>query len=366
MSDRLRGILLGALLCAPLAAGAQTVEEWRERSRVADSATAVLSKRIREYGTRRREGKDREIRAGGRHLRYYASELSAADSTVLVRGFELGQERLRARYGEAGVALIDSSAWGLDKTTRGIFTVYTLYAERDPLGTRAGLWPPISPENVADHMLENAGERLVQRTPALHRFAGSFALRPALLPHDDLARGLALSWAASGRRCAAGVMSACRTVVEPFEGTANIDRYFEPGDYRTVVAAGRLPAISDSLFFASRRRCLDGADSACVRIIAQVQAPDPFGVEMRGSVLALAIELGGHDALARIAAAPDDPPLALLARTAGIPEDSLLRVWHARTIGAVDNGPSAAVPVLLSTVAWGALLLLAASRRKFL
>lgn len=371
MSERAHVVLIGALLCAPLlgaprTAGAQTVEEWRTRARIADSITAAASKRVRELGERRIFTADREIRAGGRRFRYHAEELSSRDSAALALGLERGRDLLRTRHGDAGVALIDPSPWSVATRRSGISAILVIAAERNWAGTQGLLRSPVSSAEVENHVLGLAGDRLVSSTPALRMYAGWTALQPDRIQSEEVARRLALSWSSAGRRCAAGAIAACRVVLEPFDPRAGAERYFEPRDYRDVVAAGKLPALSDSGFFATRRRCLDGVDSSCVRIIAQVQPPDPFGVEIRGSLLALAIRLGGRDAVARIAAAPNDPTIPLLARAAGVSEDSLLRTWHAETVGAVANGPADAMPVLLSTVAWGALLVLAATRRKFL
>lgn len=370
MSDRLRFLLAGTALCAlhgvPAAADAQSVGEWRERLRLADSTWAASAAFFKTLDERTQVATDREIRAGGRVLRYSSLAISSRDSAAFAVGFTRGRDALRARFGDAGAVLIDSSTWVLSRRRPRLLGGVRIEVDNYS-GSRRDFRTPVSRDAVERFVIAEAGERLVAMTPALHAFAGSFALRPDWVPSEAIARRLATSWAAAGRRCALGTITACAAVIDRFDPLSATDRYFEPRDYPAVVVGGSVPGTQpDSTYFASRRRCFNGADSACARLLPLIVPTDPFDKETRGSALTLAIDLGGRDAVARIIASPNDEPLALLARAAGVSERALLTTWHARTIAAVSNGPAATVPIALSTLAWGALLLFAGTRRRFL
>ena len=371
MSDRLRVLFIGAALsalsAAPAVVGAQSVEEWRERMRIADSAWVASAAFFKTLDERSRLATDREIRAGGRVLRYSSLAMNSRDSAAFAQGFARGRDALRTRFGDAGAALIDSSTWVLSRRRPSLLGGVSIEADRGYSVSQRNFRTPVSRDAVERFVVAEAGSRLVAMTPALHAFAGWFALRPDWVPSEEIARGLATSWASAGRRCALGTITACEAVIDRFDPHSATDRYFEPRDYSAVVVGGSLAGIQpDSAYFASRRRCFNGADSACARLLPLIVPVDPFDKETRGSALALAIELGGRDAVARIIASPNDEPLALLARAAGVSERSLLTTWHARTTAAVSNGPAATFPVVLSTLVWGALLLVAGTRRRFL
>ena len=364
-----------ALLAVPSAATAQSAAEWRERHRRATAYAESL--RVETIGdeysrVRRRTGR---IVAGERRVRFDPMELSAQDTSRLATGLRRGAERLRATLGAAGVRLIDDDLWDVfpkhtDERSTGIgswFTRIDLVLATSTHGDRPrlALTVPIDPDRVADFVVGRAGATLVERTPALHGYEGWTALLTAEEPYwSEVPRRLAISWAAAGRRCATGATAACADVLAPFDPTDALARLFDPSDHRTLVAVGRLPALTDSIFFASRRRCLDGADSACARIVGEVEVPDPFGADLRGTLLTHAFELGGSEAMARIASAPADAALPLLARVAGIPEDSLIASWQRRTSTALDRERGTGAGLAVSTAAWSALLLLLVALRK--
>jgi hypothetical protein len=239
---------------------------------------------------------------------------------------------------------------------------------------RAGDWTnrtyvtsPISAADVESAVLAFAGEKLALRNKALTAFNGYAALQPERVHYEEIARRIATSWAGSVRRCAAGALDACALVLAPFDANGEATRYFDPADFRQVVSVARMPAVGDSLYFAARRRCLAGEDSVCARVIERVALPDPLNAQVRGTLLAHAIELGGTGAVARAAETSDAPALETLAHIAGVSPDSLLGSWRQRVFDALEDDRGATgVPLLLSSAAWGALLFLASRRRRYL
>lgn len=357
---------LVALLAVPYALRAQTLDELRARSRSADSVLAAVLVRQRQLNEFGRFDGDGEVRSGGRVVRYRTSQISPRDSARIAAGLELGRAQLAARFGDAGTALIDNDIWVITAGRTRQRWIVELHPQRDPNGARATLPRPISPASIADFVLAQAGDHLTATTPALRGYSGWTAFLPDQVPSDEIARRLATSWAATGRRCATRAVAACKVVLAPFDDAAGYDHYFDASDVQAVVTSARLPGLPDSVFSVARRQCLKGSNAACSRIIDRIVPTDPFGSSVRGSLLAHAIAVGGADALARLAARPDGPPITILAAVAGLSEDALIASWHDRLFSSVTHGVTGAIPAFLTTLAWCGLFLLVSLRRRFL
>lgn len=366
MSDRRWHLLAGALLLiAPLRGRAQEAAEWRARLQAQSAITGAASKAYRETNATARVY-DAAVRVGDVSISFAAGELTDADTAALAKGLHDGIDQLRARYGEAGATLA-KGVWTAERNRRRVFENITLVNSD---GSRASEWitAPVKPAEVERFVIGQAGDRFTRRTPALNAYAGWSVFQYARERDTELSRRLATSWAASGRRCAAGSLDACAAVLSPFDTATAVAVHFEPRDYRTVIASGQLPSLTDSAYFVARRECLrENVDSSCARIIHKVRAIDPYNASVRGSLLAHAVELGGHGAVARAAERPEAKALALIVHISGVSQDSLIASWHRRTFSALEeHRRRTELPLFLTSVAWSGLLLLAAFRRKFL
>jgi hypothetical protein len=145
-----------------------------------------------------------------------------------------------------------------------------------------------------------------------------------------------------------------------------LERWFVPADYRSVVTASRMdiPA-SDTANQSSWKRCEAGADSACTRLARRLAVRDPFSGNLRGTFVAHALTVGPPGMTARMRAdSTERDAVALIARAAGMPADSLIAGWQRRTTKALDDAVVPAIPVVLTTAAWGLVLLGVASRKR--
>ncbi len=366
MSDRLRQLFTGALLLlAPLSMRAQESAEWRARLQAQAAITSAASKAYREMNSTSIVF-DAAVRAGDLSISFKAGELSDADTSAISMGLRAGIGQLRERFGEAGASLA-KGAWTAERNPRRLFENIRL---ENTDGSRASDWitSPVEPAEVERFAIGQAGDRFTRLTPALLAYSGWSVFHYARERDTELSRRLATSWAASGRRCAAGALDACAAVLSPFDTATAVAVHFEPRDYRTVIASGQLPSLADSAYFVARRECLrESVDSSCARIIHEVRAPDPYNASVRGSLLAHAVELGGSGAVARAAERPEAQSLDLIVHISGVSRDSLLASWHRRTFSALEeHRRRTELPLFLTSVAWSGLLLLAASRRKFL
>lgn len=356
------------LLCASAQAlPAQTAAELRHRleevrasGALADSSWKLA---VRTAAARRTE----HVVAGGRRVAYDPDLFLESDRVRLGEGLERGRARLIERFGGESALLLDTTAWFVAPGPRwiGFPAVIDLRTSVGADRVVMSLGSPIDPEEVERFVLQVAGQAIPALAPALDRFAGSdLGLAPTESRFAMAGREMAISWAATGRRCATGSVAACRAVLTPQSGSEPLSLHFEPEDWRAVVTAGRMPAVGDSAFFAFRRACLAGNDRDCATIVGKVGVPDPFSSGLRATFVLHAIELGGRDALGQIRRAAEADPNALLAAVAGVPPDSLIASWQRRTAQALEDERQSLVPVTLSVAGWSLLLLVGASRRK--
>ncbi len=357
--------LVVGTLSTPARAQAPDLDAWRARLAEQQERLRVAREAIAEFNSDTRTF-DAAAVGGGIAIHFARGALTPADSAALADGLEAAVSRLRERFGDAGPALVAGERITARADDRRPRSPLALWRVGGGVASLA-LPRPVDARVVEAMVLTLAGQRLVARTPALARYDGTHALRPERVNGAEVARHLVISRAAVGRRCADGVLESCRTLLAPFSARDAFATYFEPSDYRLVVRTGRLPTGADSALHAAHTACVDQADAAaCARVARAVLPSDPFNSMVRGTLLTRAVVLGGSGALARAAERPDAPPLELLSHIAGVPVDSLVAEWHHATFAALAERRDGNAPYLVASMAWAGLLLLAASRRRFL
>ncbi len=368
MSDhpRFRVLALALLVGAAPAAHGQTLAEWRATEATANAALGAAAARLSEFRDRRNFGTDAAFPAGTRRVMYVAGKLSSRDSSAIAEGILRAEAVLEERFGATGLALRDTNSFVAEVDDRRLWGQVALLELARPNGGREYLQRPVDPNQVTRYVLRLAGDHLVDRRPAFRSYAGFATIVRDTANDADVWRRLATSWAAAGRRCATGAVSACGLIAERFDAATAIDRYFDPSDYRAVMVSARTNMALDSTFQATRRRCLDDeSGKACGAIIRRVEPVDPFGPFVRGTMLAKALEIGGRGALDRLDAERSEDPLVLLAAAAGTSTDSVLIAWRNDMRDLVRSGPDRLIKPILSSLVWAALLLVVAMRRRF-
>lgn len=310
--------------------------------------------------------------AGGRTVRFIPGRLNTEELDALRDGLESAEATLRDQFGDDLTLFRDTIRW------RASVDISNRYGGRG-LSVRTGqqwatsdpswrLWQfGVRASAIEAIALNVAGRNFVENVPTFYKFTGgAFTLnhRPERLANAG--RELALSWATVGRECAAGSPSACRAVLTVAPQDERLSLYFTPADYRAVVTSGELSRDADSTLFASKRRCLAGADTACARVVKQlVRVPDPFSGGLRATMIEHALRMGGTEGITRMRALPRSTP-ALQRATAlsGVSEDSLLRSWQHTLRQSVAASVPSPAPVGLATLGWAAIILLAVTRRR--
>jgi hypothetical protein len=361
--------LVGGGTLAAQAAVARTADslhalvlEARVRSLAADSA---FSRARAAVGAMR----DKRLVVGTLTVRFSAAELTDADTAAIAQGLEAGDADLVERFGEAGAAVLRSpDEWvaASDIQYRGMGSGVTLRASFATSGaTSTQLRRPLSPESVRRFHGQIAAERLGYQFPWIDTFTGaSRGLTRSEGHYAEVAREMSLSWAATGRRCAIGIIAACELVMTTRAPGAPTPAWFDPGDARGAATAADVPPNADSSLVVDRKTCLKGDMERCARILPRLNVRDPFSGAVRATLVSHAIELGGRDAIQKLRSAPPGTPLERLASVAGMSTDDLLRSWQARTDAALLADRESTIPLAASTVLWCALLVGVTTRRR--
>jgi hypothetical protein len=155
------------------------------------------------------------------------------------------------------------------------------------------------------------------------------------------------------RACYAGADSACGLALGVLGEDDPVTHWFDAAERQDMVHGLRSRLRTDHE--ARYQRCTGSADdSACVallRLLPAGQIKPPLEAFARQSLAGLALDIGGPEALARMATAPDDPG-AQLAVAAGIPLDSLLGIWQRNAVSVRAANPSVSWTLVISSLFW--------------
>lgn len=384
MSDRGRGavgralVLAGALIALTSpgvvrAARAQDLDALRRELDIASAREVQAQRNVDSLRRDRTAVLNDSVKASGRLVRFNANALPTNDRARLLEALDSAARSLEARFGASAPSLMDSLPWELrsSRVRMGSARVLEMFAPTID-GRRLGVAfrLPMPMDDITALALGAAGAKAATGHPTLERFARTMSLETTDGRYVRAALNMALSNSAVGRRCAAGAIGACRTVLSPPDGPSPLSVWYARGDYRSIVAASQpTRARRDSAGVRSREACLrNGDDAECERIVSEMQLTYPFHENVRGTFAAHAVETGGAAGLERLRAARDryvDDPIGLLAHVSGETEDDLIKAWQRRLhAAAVADSQPPVVPLAISAAFWCALLLLGASRRR--
>ncbi len=324
-------LLAAAMLAMPASrADAQSSAELGQRvAALADSMKAT-QKLLNVERVRQALPLDDSLVVDGVTVLFPGIAIDARNRNAVREGIIDARRSLDERFGAGTSSLLDGDLWSItfpNHAPNAPFERAAFAEGRDPSArTRNGDYSlPLSAGEIEDFMLSRAGRRLMQRNAVLDEFVGvAFSFRDNERQAYVARRLLALSASSVARNCAAGAMSACRTVLNPQAR----DKWFAPSDS----ARPNARAV-------------------------------PLGVH--GSLARTALDVGGPRFLQAISAPnTSDEPLVILATAAGVTPDSLLRAWSA---GLNESGATNAEPTLAFAAAaffWSGFFLLIATRRR--
>ena len=310
-------IVASALTLAASDAGAQVslstaelrarTDSMQVRARAADSAY--------RRALRQRRGAAAETLVVAVHgFKIVATEgmLSARERKVLAEDVRKAFTTLARDFGAESVALVDTTTpWRVRESRGTLGMLRTLRINGVSSNTQVNIQMsrPLSGGRLTAVILALAGAQLPRLVPALESYAGANA---SFAGDDDrfemVARELALTdWA---------------------------------------VASG----------------CLRGGDPDRCR--QALMPATPLSMLVRGSFVTHALDVGGPQMIARLSADTTSDAITLLSRGAQLPADSLIAGWRRRTVAALERSRPPAGALVVSTAAWGLLLLGLATSRK--
>ena len=156
-----------------------------------------------------------------------------------------------------------------------------------------------------------------------------------------------------GRRCLVGDVAACTQALAMREPDDALWRWYE-ADYRRAFVRSKRWALrpgAPELYDA----CRNGSDHACdavLRSASRVVVEPPVRSASRHSFVAVALELGGPDAFARLLDGAGRPLDERLSAAAGVPIDSVAAAWQARVAGAAPQRAGFPATTAASALMW--------------
>lgn len=177
---------------------------------------------------------------------------------------------------------------------------------------------------------------------------------------------LATADSRTARRCVAGNLTACATLLALHGPPADpLRSWYAPEDYPALVARVRLGPSDGDDAPALQRACLARHGAACTQLVDRLPAvriPPPVLDGPRRVFLHEALRDGGAAALTRLRDPRGDIG-ARLARASGVTEEALLARWRQRMIAPRGTNVRPAASVALASIGWIALLGLLSMRR---
>lgn len=325
-----RWVLMLALVAAPGHLGAQSVEELRARREVIRDSMRASTERLEAAERAARTVPDTALVVAGITVRFPRAELPVADRRRLQRAIEDVVASLQERYGEEGAVLLEGDIWVLSAPMEPspLGPMIAIHVETGPRASASAVSElPLQSDRIRALALSRASQRAVQRSAVIRDYVGS-----SLLLEDDARthylayRALATSASSPARRCARGVVPDCRAILDPLA----VGAWFEPGD------------------------------------LAPGVRPSPLGGAVRASLLKYALELGGETALRTLhtGTGTQRDPLGAVAALANVPVAELVTQWQLKVASFADQRAGVRLPLVLTSLAWGGLLLAISTRRR--
>lgn len=361
MPDSRRFALLLFLIACPASGTvtAQTVAEARAR------AEQLLA----EY----RAGQRAEARANEANWRaHYSDTVRVGGLTVVTRGADhqpvesaarAAWPRIESRYGQLSNTMARFPIWVERVDSAGsMFGVSTRLPDGSVTSQRAGAGEVALTAGLlryADLLLwGNADSALSGWYPA-NPDAG---LDPAVMAERAYLE-VVTSLSVEARSCLIGDDRACSEALGLREVADPLINSYDAAARRALTI--RIEPLLELRPFATQfHNCVDEyEDAACVEILRAVmirsdsfgvyQLPPPMGDVPRRALVAQMERLGGPEAWSRLLASAGQPLETRLAKAAGVPPDSLMRVWRRSLLVARPMPVSVSSTAFLVALFWG-------------
>lgn len=369
MRDRMRVVLLGlSLLTLPHTVVAQSAAEARvaaERLLETYRRGQAASARVNQAEQRLRQSDTVEVGA----LRLVVRQ---ADRPIAEAAASLAWPVLRSRYGTRADALRHSPimVYSFDSTAKEYGAGVSL-----PDGSVTAQNFGAGPARVSAGLIRYGDMLLWANADSALRAWYPSSPDPGIDSNVTAERvylELVTSLWVQARSCLIGDDRACSEALGLRAVRDPLIESFDPAGRRAL--AGRLAESREGQRVVMRHQaCLDDADDgACVALLRAAlgdsgrydafRLPDAVGDAPRRALVAEVEHLGGPEAWDRLIASAGQPLEARFALAAGVPTDSLMRVWRRTLIAARPASVNVSAGHLLMALLWFALGLAFAMR----
>jgi hypothetical protein len=321
------------------------------------------------------------IVAGALIVRYSSKDLSAATRATLQNSANETWKRVQLGLGDEATRVASrlpivvndrTSAAGilLDQrwyTSRLAPHIIDLNLPNMP-GRGRGFVEPISIAQAEGAMIDLIGSvASIDEPAALKVFVGDWLPAAGLTERNwnSAAVDLATTNASVTRDCFAGSVPRCKSALGLTKVSDPYTEWYSPEDWRAMVSGSlQYPAGSEGRRDAMHS-CVDGhVLTECEWLVRERPSPMPLDMDVRRTVVGLALEIGGPKAYARLVAAQDKNASAILEATSGMPIDDFVAAWRARVLAATPANVRPRVLEATSLIAWALLFAFAAQRRR--
>jgi hypothetical protein len=370
LAGLLAGLFAAALLLAsPQPALAQDAAELRQRvtSAVAAARMAEDSLKALRLVTRADIPPDSFV-AGSIMIRYDAHAVNARELDALKTGAERAHATVQAFIGDGARAvesakpLIAESARGKLLATRRWMSLYPEGAVARNVQTNI----PITAGWVAEGILDLLGTLAAPQAPdSLRSWSGGWV--PVRANPESWWQRAAIDMATSNssvtRVCYAGSIGQCASALGLTPVRDSLTEWYAPEDRRVLVSLWK-PDTLDAPAQHLWKDCIDGrVVASCDQLARWRVIPIPLAGMTRLTLLDFAVAQGGPGAYSRMLGAHGSA-LDVLARTAGIPGDTLIARWRAKVLGAAPREARPRLLEVLLAVAWTIIFAALSVRRR--
>jgi hypothetical protein len=349
----LAGIAGVALLTAPRGARAQTQAEYRARVHALVPVWhEIAAMKHHEDSLAALRLPNDTVRAGplvllaDSALVGFAREVAGPAAAALERRFGPAADALRAHPYLLSTADSTAAAKSPVSLSEVDASGQARYVQSEPPELNAMIWA------VTHRAAAMIGAQL---GPDFGRWLGG------AFPMDSATPGmwtgvridLVTSASALAHACYAGADSACALALGVIGADDPAVRWFDAAGRRERVRRGgyRLRVDNGALYNGCLTQRVDAACTALLHLLPADDFDPPLGTSARQSLLTLALDLGGPDAVTRMRASPDTRE-AQLAAAARIPADSLVRMWRREILAARSSNPSMSWGMALASLLW--------------
>ncbi len=378
---------VAALVLVAGAAGALAAQDLQKlgmRIVAADRAAAAAHDSILEIVRvmRNKRLPYDSIVTGAITLRFTSKDLSPSTRAALTRAGDATWERVEHGLGDAAtrvagrvpIVISDRTAASFISEARAYEYMSRLLPHIIDLGLpnmpgrSRGFVEPLNEAQAEDAMIDLVGSvASMDEPPALKVYVGDWLPAAGLNERNwnAAAIDLATTNASVARDCFAGSIPRCKSALGLTKVSDPYTEWYSPEDWRVIVSGSLNMGIVTEGRRDAMQACVAGHDmKECEWLVRERPASLPLDMDVRRTVVGLALELGGPKAYDRLVAAQGGSASDVLAATSGLGIDELVGQWRAHVLSATPANVRPRALEATAMLAWMLVFAFVAQRRR--